>query len=410
MVAEATDIRPEDLHLKGSKMKERFKEKKSFKDKKKSHAADGLEKRPLKARVDELMVYNKELEYEYGNFEDWLHTFNLYRGKAGDDDEHALDDDRIVGRFKGSLCMYKVPLSQEITREAGYDPNMGMFQSIPHNDPIRVLVRVFVVRATDLHPADINGKADPYVVIKLGKSEIKDKENYISKQLNPVFGKSFDIEATFPMESMLTVSVYDWDLVGTDDLIGETKIDLENRFYSKYRATCGIASNYSLHGYNIWRDPMKPSQILAKLCKEGKIDGPHYGPGGKVKVANRIFTGPTEIEDENGLKKHTEEHLALIVLNHWEEIPRVGCKLVPEHVETRPLLNLDKPGIEQGRIEMWVDMFPMDMPAPGPAIDISPRKPKSFELRVIIWNTDDVILEDDAFLTGEKMSDIYVRG
>ncbi|MEQ2250937.1 hypothetical protein ILYODFUR_006002, partial [Ilyodon furcidens] len=410
MVAEATDIRPEDLHLKSSKMKERFKEKKSFKDKKKSHAADGLEKRPLKARVDELMVYNKELEYEYGNFEDWLHTFNLYRGKAGDDDEHALDDDRIVGRFKGSLCMYKVPLSQEITREAGYDPNMGMFQSIPHNDPIRVLVRVFVVRATDLHPADINGKADPYVVIKLGKSEIKDKENYISKQLNPVFGKSFDIEATFPMESMLTVSVYDWDLVGTDDLIGETKIDLENRFYSKYRATCGIASNYSLHGYNIWRDPMKPSQILAKLCKEGKIDGPHYGPGGKVKVANRIFTGPTEIEDENGLKKHTEEHLALIVLNHWEEIPRVGCKLVPEHVETRPLLNLDKPGIEQGRIEMWVDMFPMDMPAPGPAIDISPRKPKSFELRVIIWNTDDVILEDDAFLTGEKMSDIYVRG
>ena len=34
----------------------------------------------------------------------------------------------------------------------------------------------------------------------------------------------------------------------------------------------------------------------------------------------------------------------------------------------------------------------------------------SFELRVIIWNTDDVILEDDGFMTGEKMSDIYVRG
>lgn len=48
-----------------------------------------------------------------------------------------------------------------------------------------------------------------------------------------------------------------------------------------------------------------------------------------------------------GLKKQTEEHLALVVLNHWEEIPRVGCKLVPEHVETRPLLNPDKPGIEQ---------------------------------------------------------------
>ena len=33
-----------------------------------------------------------------------------------------------------------------------------------------------------------------------------------------------------------------------------------------------------------------------------------------------------------------------------------------------------------------------------------------YELRCIIWNTDDVVLEDDAFFTGEKMSDIYVKG
>ncbi|XP_057208493.1 otoferlin isoform X8 [Triplophysa rosa] len=409
IAAESTEIKADDFSVKGTKLKEKSKDKKTSKDKKKNH--DGTEKRPPKPKVDELLVYNKELESEFDNFEDWLHTFNLYRGKAGDDVDHnVIDDDRIVGRFKGSLCMYKLPLSEEITRDAGFDPNMGMFQSIPHNDPINVLMRIYIIRATDLHPADINGKADPYIVIRLGKTEVKDKENYISKQLNPVFGKSFDIEATFPMESMLTVAVYDWDLVGTDDLIGETKIDLENRYYSKHRATCGIASHYSVHGYNVWRDPQKPSQILAKLCKDGKLDGPHNGPGGKVKVANRVFLGPTEIEDESGLKKQTEEHLALTALRHWEEIPRVGCKLVPEHVETRPLLNPDKPGIEQGRIEMWVDMFPMDVPAPGPAIDISPRKPKSFELRVIIWNTDDVILEDDAFMTGEKMSDIYVRG
>ena len=41
---------------------------------------------------------------------------------------------------------------------------------------------------------------------------------------------------------MLTVQVLDWDLLGSDDLIGETKIDLENRFYSRHRATCGIAT------------------------------------------------------------------------------------------------------------------------------------------------------------------------
>jgi len=35
---------------------------------------------------------------------------------------------------------------------------------------------------------------------------------------------------------------------------------------------------------------------------------------------------------------------------------------------------------------------------------------QSYELRIVIWNTDDVVLEDDAFFTGEKMSDIYVKG
>eukprot|EP00064_Thunnus_orientalis_P012952 superscaffoldBa00002049_g12988 len=395
-----SDIKPDDSPVKGTKRG------KGKKDKKRP-VLDPAGKR--KPKLDELKVYPKELEGDFDDFEDWLHSFNLFRGKGGDDDDqNVTDEDRIVGKFKGSMCMYKV--SDDMPRDVSFDSNMGMFQNIPHNDPINILVRIYVIRATDLHPADINGKADPYIAIKLGKTEIKDKENYISKQLNPLFGKSFDVEATFPMDSTLTVSIYDWDLVGTDDLIGETKLDLENRFYSKHRATCGITSNYAIHGYNVWRDPMKPTQILAKLCKDGKLDGPHYGPGGRVKVENRVFMAPTEIEDENGLKKQTEEHLALTVLKHWDEIPRVGCKLVPEHVETRPLLHPDKPGIEQGRIEMWVDMFPKDMTAPGPALDISPRKPKKFELRVIVWNTDEVVLEDDDIFTGEKSSDIFVRG
>ncbi|ESO89647.1 hypothetical protein LOTGIDRAFT_125029, partial [Lottia gigantea] len=356
-------------------------------------------------------VYPNELENqpEFEGFKDWLHTFELYRGKKSSMEES--DENRIVGKFKGSLKIYKIPLPSDLedTTITGGDPQYGLFQGLPSNDPIKVLVRVYVVKANDLHPADINGKADPYLVIRLGNSTVNDKDSYISKQLNPVFGKCFEIEATFPMESLLTVQIYDWDLVGMDDLIGETKLDLENRYYSRHRATCGLAQKYEIHGYNAWRDPLKPGHILAKLCKDSKVDGPYYQPG-KVRVGNRIFTAATEVEDENGIKKQTDEHLALAALNHWDEIPKVGCKLVPEHVETRPLYHPEKVGIEQGKVELWVDMFPMDMPAPAPPVDISPRKPKSYELRCIIWNTDDVVLEDDAFFSGEKMSDIYVKG
>ncbi|KAJ2954509.1 hypothetical protein O0L34_g2790 [Tuta absoluta] len=356
-------------------------------------------------------IYPHELEAvpEYDEFKEWLHSFELYRGKkTGDDSE---DENRVVGVFKGAIKVYKWPLPKGIDDHTvmGFDPNYGFFQGVPNNDPIHVLVRVYIVKATDLHPMDLNGKADPYIVLHLGSKRISDKENYVSKQLNPVFGKCFEIEATFPQDSMLTIQVLDWDLLGSDDLIGETKIDLENRFYSRHRATCGLPMKYEEQGYNRWRDALKPTQILAKLCKDGKLDPPVYEYG-KVKVGRTVFTMPIDDPELFSDPETLEEQMALVVLRRWQEVPRVGTRLVTEHVETRPLYNPSKPGIEQGRLEMWVDMFPMDMPLPGPPLDISARKPKSYEMRVIIWNTDDVVLEDDAFFTGEKMSDIYVKG
>ena len=67
-------------------------------------------------------------------------------------------------------------------------------------------------------------------------------------------------------------------------------------------ASFGVFFFFSRLGYNAWRDPLKPTQILAKLCKDGKVDGPHYQPG-KVRVANRIFTAPIDdLEDDDGGK------------------------------------------------------------------------------------------------------------
>lgn len=60
------------------------------------------------------------------------------------------------------------------------------------------------------------------------------------------FFRSFEIQASFPKESLLRILIYDFDVIGGDDLIGETQIDLENRFYSRHRATCGIPTEYAM--------------------------------------------------------------------------------------------------------------------------------------------------------------------
>ncbi|KAI6057067.1 fer-1-like protein 6 isoform X2 [Marmota monax] len=367
-----------------------------------------LKKKPKDDTIPNLAVlkiYEGDLESEFNNFEDWVKTFELFRGKSTEDD-HGLDGDRVIGKFKGSFCIYKCP------EDSGSEDNgqLRIQQGIPLNHPVQVLIRVYIVAAFNLSPADPDGKSDPYIVLRLGKTEIKERDKYIPKQLNPVFGRSFEIQATFPKESLLSVLIYDHDMIGTDDLIGETKIDLENRFYSKHRAICGLQSQYEIEGYNAWRDTSKPTEILTKLCKDNKLDGPYFRPG-KIQIGSKVFSGKTVFTDEDTEEMvESYEHLALKVLHSWEDIPEVGCRLVPEHIETRPLYHKDKPGMEQGRLQMWVDMFPKDMPQPGPPVDISPRKPKGYELRVTIWNTEDVILEDENIFTGQKSSDIYVKG
>lgn len=67
--------------------------------------ADGASQRPCGHALSPrwpgpAQVYPKELESEFDNFEDWLHTFNLLRGKTGDDEDGSTEEERIVGRFK----------------------------------------------------------------------------------------------------------------------------------------------------------------------------------------------------------------------------------------------------------------------------------------------------------------------
>ncbi|XP_048584840.1 myoferlin isoform X2 [Nematostella vectensis] len=345
---------------------------------------------------DKIMVYQKELDrvHPFNGFQDFMETFHIHRGKVKSKSD---EEDTIVGEFKGTFRVYPLPS----------DPSMPLpprhLRNLPPSEPVDCIIRVYVIRALDLQPQDSNGLADPYLVVSLGKTRIKDRDNYIANNLNPVFGKMFEMNATIPIIKDLKISLMDYDLVSRDDLIGETVVDLENRFLTRYRACCGLPQTYCTSGINQWRDSQTPRQILDLFCESQGKGRPQYLGNMKLVLDNRVYTLQ---EFEEGMIHHPhlgapEQRLALHVLN--------SMPVVPEHVETRSLYNSLQPNIEQGKLQMWVDIFPKHLGTPGAPFNISPRKPAEYELRVIIWNTSDVILEETS-ITGEKMSDIYVKG
>uniref|UniRef100_A0A8C2UD53 Myoferlin n=1 Tax=Coturnix japonica TaxID=93934 RepID=A0A8C2UD53_COTJA len=328
---------------------------------------------------DTLKVYDCELEKvpEFNNLTDFCDTFKLYRGKSEDN-----DDPSVVGEFKGSFKIYALP--DDPTTPA--PPRQ--FRELPDSGPQECIVRIYIIRALQLQPQDNNGLCDPYIKISLSKKVIEDRDNYVPNTLNPIFGRMYELSCFLPQEKDLKISVYDYDTLTRDEKVGETIIDLENRFLSRYGSHCGIPQQYCTSGVNTWRDQLKPTQLLQNIARfkapvlflysiseANKVLHQHLGPG--------------------------EERLALHILRTQG--------LVPEHVETRTLYSTFQPNIPQGKLQMWVDVFPKSLGPPGPPFNITPRKAKKYVLRVIVWNTKDVLL-DEKSITGEEMSDIYVKG
>uniref|UniRef100_A0A8C7ICH1 Myoferlin n=1 Tax=Oncorhynchus kisutch TaxID=8019 RepID=A0A8C7ICH1_ONCKI len=353
----------------------------------------------LQKGYDTLKVYDKELENvpEFKQLTDFCNTFKLQRGKNEDEE----DDPSVVGEFKGSFKVY--PLSDD----PGVAPPPRQFRELPESVPQECLVRIYVVRGIDLQPKDNNGQCDPYIKISLGKKSIEDRDNYLPNTTNPVFGRMFEMSCFLPQDKDLKISVYDYDLLTRDEKVGETVIDLENRFLSRFGSYCGLPQTYCISGINQWRDHLKPSQILQNLARLKGVPPPRLEDDGKALSFNGTQYTLAQFGNSYANKEihqhlgPADERISLHVLRTHG--------LVPEHVETRTLFSSFQPQLSQGCLQMWVDVFPKNMGLPGPPFDIVPRKAKKYFLRAVVWNTSDVIL-DETSITGERMSDIYVKG
>ncbi|CAK6436265.1 unnamed protein product [Pipistrellus nathusii] len=342
-----------------------------------------------------LKIYDCELEHvaEFEGLTDFSNTFKLYRGKS----DHN-EDPSVVGEFKGSFRIYPLPDDPSVR------PPPRQFRELPDSVPQECLVRIYIVRGLELQPQDNNGLCDPYIKISLGKKVIEDRDHYVPNTLNPIFGRMYELSCHLPQEKDLKISVYDYDTFTRDEKVGETIIDLENRFLSRFGSHCGIPEQYCVSGVNTWRDQLRPTQLLQNVARFKGLPPPILSEdGSRIRYGGREYS-LDEFEANKILHQHLgapDERLALHILRTQG--------LVPEHVETRTLHSTFQPNIIQGKLQMWVDVFPKNLGPPGPPFNITPRKAKRFYLRVIIWNTKDVIL-DEKSITGEEMSDIYVKG
>ncbi|CAH0485174.1 unnamed protein product [Peronospora farinosa] len=107
-----------------------------------------------------------------------------------------------------------------------------LLQTLPYE------VRVYALDGVGFAPMDLGlngrpGKSDPYLRLTLGNQKLSDRKNYIEDTTDPDFYKMFVINAKLPGASILTIEAMDHDLIGGDDLIGKTTIDLEDRLFDR---------------------------------------------------------------------------------------------------------------------------------------------------------------------------------
>ncbi|NXV81612.1 MYOF protein, partial [Atlantisia rogersi] len=361
----------------------------------KFYAAMGDKVKSRAGSKNRLKIYSCELEAvpEFQGLKDFCQTFPLYPPGG-----HPAAGDDPVGEFKGLFHIYPLPEDPEVP------PPPRHFQELPPSRPQECLVRVYVIRAFDLPPRDRNGLCDPYVRVSLGTKTLGQRDQYVPNTLEPVFGRLFELTGTIPMEKDLQVSLLDYDLLPPDQEIGTTTIDLENRLLSRFRAHCGLPAAYRTTGPGSWRDQLSPSQALQHFAHARGLPAPKFSTEGTAVTFRDQTFFLSHFESSPPTHWHPgapRERLALHVLH--------TCHLVPEHLETRTLYNSTQPGLEQGKVQMWVDIFPASLGPPGPPVDITPRKPQRYELRCVVWNTQDMDLRDTS-LVGQQMSDIYVMG
>ncbi|RDY14295.1 Synaptotagmin-4, partial [Mucuna pruriens] len=116
---------------------------------------------------------------------------------------------------------------------------------------VRGVLSVTVISAEDLPVVDLMGKADPFVVLSLKKTEKKLKTRVVNESLNPVWNQTFDFVVEDGLHEMLIVEVYDHDTFSKEKIgrviLTLTKVILEGEYGETFPLDGAKSGCISLH-------------------------------------------------------------------------------------------------------------------------------------------------------------------
>ena len=96
-----------------------------------------------------------------------------------------------------------------------------------------VVVRVYILNIYQLRNKDLTGKSDPYIKIILGNTIINEVKSYVEDVDAIDIYKCYELPAVLPGNALLKIQAWDFDTLFSDDLIGETEIDIEDRYFDE---------------------------------------------------------------------------------------------------------------------------------------------------------------------------------
>ncbi|CAI0415188.1 unnamed protein product [Linum tenue] len=134
--------------------------------------------------------------------------------------------------------------------EAGEDPILASAAS-RKNVIVRGVLSVNVVAAEDLPAVDVMGKADPYVVLIMKKSDARAKTRVVQESLNPVWNQTFDFVVEDALHEMLILEVWDHDTFGKDKIgrviMTLTRVIMEGEFQDSFPVDGAKSGKLFLH-------------------------------------------------------------------------------------------------------------------------------------------------------------------